>query len=397
VKGNGKDVIRGGWGIYTDFSYTNASILFAAINATGIGGGTVYSASNSTGLCTQYKGDVCLTYFKVSDPVSAISDTHNQIEVNGGGGFTVGSHVASPRIQQPYTTQSSIGWSHELNASTVLDIDYVHIDGHDLGLRWALNTRTCPTCSRRLASLVPDLNPPGITIDISKGSSQFDGLNIGIRRRMEKHFSVNAWYAWSRAYGLGGQGIDELTSNYIQNTATPFAAVQMGPSGRTDATHKVTVSAVIEAPFGISISPIFRYRSALPVETTLGYDANGDGVNNDLSTEAYAFNGLDASGNPTYTDLGLCTHINCSRGASLKQLNLRVAKVFNLPRNMHLELIGEVFNLMNSINPSGFIGSVYSNTSGHPPNPDFMRPSTYAGDFGEPEQRVGQIGIRFTF
>jgi hypothetical protein len=30
-------------------------------------------------------------------------------------------------------------------------------------------------------------------------------------------------------------------------------------------------------------------------------------------------------------------------------------------------------------------------------NPDFMQPTAYSGDFRMPEQRVGQIGFRFTF
>ena len=37
VRGNGKDVIRGGWGIYTDFGYTNSNVLFPAADASGIG------------------------------------------------------------------------------------------------------------------------------------------------------------------------------------------------------------------------------------------------------------------------------------------------------------------------------------------------------------------------
>jgi hypothetical protein len=31
------------------------------------------------------------------------------------------------------------------------------------------------------------------------------------------------------------------------------------------------------------------------------------------------------------------------------------------------------------------------------PNSTFLQPTTYAGDFQEPEQRVGQIGFRVVF
>ena len=37
VRGNARDVIRAGWGIYTDFGYTNSNALFPAADASGVG------------------------------------------------------------------------------------------------------------------------------------------------------------------------------------------------------------------------------------------------------------------------------------------------------------------------------------------------------------------------
>jgi hypothetical protein len=171
VKGNGKDIIRGGWGIYYDFGYTNANILFAAINATGVGSGQVFNVNNSSGIKNPDG-----SFFKVSDPINNIA---SQNEITGD--LPMNSHSASPRILQPYAMQTSVGWSHELNQSTVVDIDYVHVDGRDLGLRWPLNTRTgCSTCPRRLASIVPAW--PGEHARHQRRQSQFDGINFGIRR-----------------------------------------------------------------------------------------------------------------------------------------------------------------------------------------------------------------------
>ena len=50
VRGNGMDVLRGGWGVYTDFGYTNANWLQAAMDATGRRGGTSFAAVNTAGL-----------------------------------------------------------------------------------------------------------------------------------------------------------------------------------------------------------------------------------------------------------------------------------------------------------------------------------------------------------
>ena len=142
---------------------------------------------------------------------------------------------------------------------------------------------------------------------------------------------------------------------------------------------------------------------ALPLQIWAGYDVNNDGVNNDIYTTAYQFTGTDANGVPSWKELGSCTNINCGRGAPQSQMNLRVSKAFKLPRNMHFEVIGEVFNLFNAINPTFSAGSVTAGryfvgtAASHSANTDFMRPNSYAGDTGQPEQRVGQIGFRFTF
>jgi len=391
VHGDGTDLVRAGYGIYYDFGYTNANILFAGLNTVG-GQGSVYSLAGYSSGIRNINGSL----FKVGDPIGNIAAPN---EASPPPYFN--SHVATPRVKQPYTNQWSFGWSHELNKTTVVDIDYVGTRGHDLGVRWTLNTRVNGG-PRRFADL--NLSPANPTFDLSVGASRFDGVNFGIRRRMDRHIQLNAWYTFSRADGLGGQAIDELTSYMVQDANRPFDAVQWGPAARADARHKITVSAVIEAPGGITVSPIFRFRSALPLMMTQGYDVNNDGINNDIATTAFKFDGLDANNNPTYHSTGQCLTINCGRGAPMSQLNLRVSKVFRVGPRVHVEAIAEIFNLLNAMNP-GFptgnapsAGKVYvGSVSNYSPNPVFMLPTAYAGDAGQPEQRVGQIGFRFTF
>jgi hypothetical protein len=141
---------------------------------------------------------------------------------------------------------------------------------------------------------------------------------------------------------------------------------------------------------------MFRFRSSLPVNVTQGVDLNQNGVNNDISTEAFAFDGLDANNNPIVKSLGACTTINCGRGASQSTFSLRVSKGFRIYNNARIEAIGEVFNLFNAKNPSTFTTRRFLGSTSSP-NPDFMRPQEYSGDFQNPEQRVGQIGFRFSF
>jgi outer membrane receptor protein involved in Fe transport len=396
VNGNGKDVVRGGYGRYYDFGYTNANILFAAVNATGIGAGTVFQVTNSNGI---RKTDG--SFFKVTDPVSSIAQPNE-----AGGALPLNSHIASPRIKQPYADQVSVGWSHQIDTATAIDIDYVHSNGKDLGWRPSLNQRDGnPGGPRHYSVLLAQFgsfSPASFTIDISNGRSRYDGVNFGIRRHMRNHVSFNAWYSLSKARGTTGNGADELSTGNIQNHLDPFGPVQFGPTGRTDARHRVTMSAIVELPMGFQVAPIFRLRSALPVNITQGVDLNQNGVNNDIGTEAFAFDGFDSDNlltrKPIAKDLGACTTIQCGRGASLSSLNVRISRSFRLMGTARVEAIGEVFNLFNALNPSGFNGRRFTGTLANPtPFAGLMGPTVYSGDFQQPEQRIGQIGFRFTF
>jgi hypothetical protein len=145
---------------------------------------------------------------------------------------------------------------------------------------------------------------------------------------------------------------------------------------------------------GLTVSPIFVFRSPLPVSIREGLDLNQNGENNDLPERAFQFDGIDNSPK----DIGPCETWNCGRGAWRTQLNLRVSYGFRVYQNMRLEAIGEVFNLFNAENPSGFNNANFTRLLGTgAPNPDFLQPTEFSGDFQNPEQRVGQIGFRFSF
>jgi hypothetical protein len=383
VRGDGLDVVRAGYGRYYDVGYTNANILFAAINATGIGAGQVFSVVDPEGIL---KADG--TPFRVGDPISTIE---SQNEVTGS--LPLNSHIAAPIIKQPYSDQFSIGWSHQLNPATVFDVDYIHSEGRDLGWRIRLSQFNPGTTVRQFADL--GISPANFTIDISDGKSRYDGINFGIRRRMSAGLSFSAWYSLSSAKSLTGNASDELNIDNIQNHLDPYADVQFGPSGRSDARHRVSLSAVWQAPYGITVAPVFRFRSGLPINLTHGLDLNANNTNNDITDTAFGFDGLNDDGTAAFKEIGACETINCGRGASQHQFNLRVSKGFALMGTARVEAIAEIFNLFNAKNPAGFIGRRF--LADGTPNDQFMQPTEFAGDFQNPEQRVGQIGFRFTF
>jgi len=117
---------------------------------------------------------------------------------------------------------------------------------------------------------------------------------------------------------------------------------------------------------------------------------------NDITAQAYAYTGLGANGVATYKTIGPCNTVNCSRQAGFSQLNLRVSRSFSLHGSSRIEALAEVFNLMNAKNPVFPLTTRRLSGTGAPLS-SFMQPTGFAGDVGQTEQRVGQIGFRVTF
>ena len=103
VRGNAKDLVRAGWGIYTDFGYTNSNVLFAAADASGSRFGTVFTATNTAGLRNPDG-----SFYRVGQPLT------NLASQNEAGGLPLFGQWVDPRLEQPETRQTSLGWSHEL-------------------------------------------------------------------------------------------------------------------------------------------------------------------------------------------------------------------------------------------------------------------------------------------
>ncbi len=389
LRGDGRDLLRGGWGIYTDLAYTNANALTASLEGSGIilqATCTPTQLSSSCGPQGFLKTDG--TLFHYSDPIDSLGLPYLTP--------TTGE-VVSPRLEQPFSYQTNLGWSHELNASTSFTLDYVRVDGRDLNMRVRPNVDVdpSPTSTVRYLSGITVTPTSSFKTAVSKGVSRYDAFIMAARRRMSAGFDLNASYTLAKATSTVGTAYDELTQNLLQNINDPFGAFQNGPSTRTDARHRMNVSAIVQAPYDIRVASILSYRSGLAVTTLEGLDLNADGVTNDHSPIAYRYTGLDASGVATFEEAGTCETVNCSRRAPFSQLNMRISRSFPLFGHSRIEAIGEVFNVFNAKNPVISTSTTRLGSTG--PLATFMQPIGYAGDVGQSEQRIGQVGFRITF
>jgi hypothetical protein len=357
LKGDSRHIVRGGYGFYYDFPYTNATSLFPA-SAVQSNYRPIYYYEDPSGI-KNANG----TFFKPGDPLPP----------NQGLGADLPNNIAQKSWQAPESKQLSLGYSWQAQPWLGLTFDAVHIDYEHIPFRFRGNPRVG---AARI--LQPDTNNNNIRVWVGDGSAKYKGFNIGFHARSAK-FESQGFYTWSEATGNVLTGADEfriwdgalqpgVQTNAVVNPLNPYASENYGPL-YTDARHRVTLSTVYRAPLGINVAGILRYRSALPYTKLAGSDLNNDGYNMDLAPGT--------------------SHVQTLRGDAFSQLDVRLSKEFGFANGYGIELIGEIFNLLNSKNPTGFNGTATS--------ANFGKASVFAGDAGQGEQRLAQLGLRVKF
>ncbi|HEX3556338.1 MAG TPA: TonB-dependent receptor [Thermoanaerobaculia bacterium] len=375
AKGDGRHLVRGGWGIYYDFPYTNATILFPA-SAVQSNYGVVYNVQAKKGDPGILNSDGSL--YRVGQPLPA----------NGlpGAAIPPPNELASPTLATPYSRQASLGYSWQATSWLGLNIEGVNIAYRDIPFRFRANPIDPATGARRF----PDFG--NFRLWYGGGFADYKGGNFSFRARATQKLEILGFYTYSKATGNVLAGADEFRLTDVGhqpdlrsardvsvNPLDPLCGACTGPLD-TDARHRITLSAVYQGPWGINAAGMFRYRSGLPYTIHSAADLNGDGFKLDLPP--------GVSG------------VNTARGASFSQFDLRLSKDFNLGP-VGLELIGEVFNLFNRTNPAAYTLDFFNNPNNDkdPRNgqPIGAHPTAFAGSPLQGEQRLAQLGLRIKF
>jgi hypothetical protein len=375
--GHGKTFVHGGWGIYYDFPYINATILFPAA-AVQSNFGTAYQvrdhSADKSGIRNP-DGSI----FHVGDPLPP-----NELPALQSGSPI---EVADPTVTKtPFSRQGSIGVSQQVTDWLGVSVDYTNIQYRDLPYRFKFNIIDPTTGNPRFPQF-------GGTVRMWNGGGYagYNGGNFSFNAKVSDKLRLQGFYTLSRATGNVLIGADEFRITHPNSQPDLGGSsyggrkdVSVNPlnpnchdicSGPlfTDARHKVTLGATYTAPYGISLSGVFRYRSALPFLEYDGRDLNGDGYALDLV--------------PGHS-------LDDARGHSFEQTDISVAKTFNFGP-VGVDVIAQVFNIFNAKNPGLYIGN--RNDKNGNPNPTFGTPSTFAGDPLQGEQRLLQLGARVHF
>ncbi|MBL8215423.1 MAG: TonB-dependent receptor [Bryobacterales bacterium] len=335
--------------------------------------------------------------------------SNNDLSVRNIETFKQGTGILAPGFVSPYSAHVSVGLQREIVRDLVITADLVmrrsvHMDTGPIDFnRWSsARGPVIPACVGAQQTLDPTArcSTGPIEVQLSAGTSRYTGLLLKLDRRWSRRYQFTASYARGRNVGL----------NRIINNDNWFESY--GPAA-TDRRHSLTISGIVDLPWGLRFSSITSYLSKPPFRAQVaGIDFNGDGTINDLlpGTKWNQFNrGLDED------DLRRIVEDYNSRSAGTTTPTAQVRPRLNLPasfgfadtffstdvrigklilfnnKRYELNVFGEVFNAFNIANLAGY-------------STDLLQPSTFAQPasrntqvFGSGGPRAFQLAARFSF
>jgi hypothetical protein len=366
LSGDGRRVLRGGYGLYFDQYNTAAAagdITAQArrpLNALA----TLTNTAIGVGQLATYRFGI--------DPVPPQPTEGNRLPLGATGQWI------DPNMTDPRTHQAHIGYAHELWANTSVAVDYTHVEGRNE--KRQLNINPIINGRRRLADdfqrVFGNANYlSNVRILSAINKSRYDALTFLFRRRMPR-MTVQAHYTLAGSYSYGGSTGNRSGANLPQDWDKPFADSEWGPNG-PDERHRFVFTGVLEAPYGVQLSPIIQWASARAYNLIAGSDLNGDGT----TTGSGADRWVDPA-------TGQQVSINAGRGDPTFVVDLRTTKFIQLGGERRLGLFVEAFNLFNTVN----FGAEYQ---GNARSVEFRQPNGYIPSIGIPRQV--QLGARFLF
>ena len=355
IRGDGKQVVRGGAGYFYDITPT--LILSNAMNDNGLRVATIRVYCSSGG---------CPAYPNIwADQGELVGPSIPDIK------------AVDPDFENAQTWRVSLGYERQVMRDLSFGVDVMYSEGSKLersqNQNLALAGGTTPD---GLPTYVRGAEYPAfgqINQYISDVETEYTAVVLKANKRFSNNWLLNASYTWSEAR--------DSNSNERSTTSYPFDQYDLssswGPSD-FDTTHKVVLSASYQLPLNFLVSGIFYYRSGYPYTAFDSRDSNGDGENYNEP----ALIQLDGGG---YFRYGR----NTFSQPDYKNLDLRLSWTARLGGRFELELIGEVFNVTDEANwwtTNDTLVDRYGNI---------------IDDFGELDQvgepRSYQVGAKFSF
>jgi hypothetical protein len=300
------------------------------------------------------------------------------------------------RVGQDVTVTADLVYRHFLH-QMLRGIDLNHFD--------AVGGPVIPACTPATATTpgVQCSNGP-IGASISGGRSTYKALLVRVEKRFSRRTQGLVSYAWQNQTGIYG-----MNSLYTPITNLNDWFQNVGPQTPR---HVLSVSGIVDLPWGFQVSFISSFRSRAPFQPIItGVDLYGTGVDAfllpggganrfnfglgraDLVRLVDEYNRIYA-GKPAPNPAQIFPKLTLPRtfdfGRVLNAQDIRLTKTFSLGENLKWHLLGEIFNVFNFANLSGYGENLL--VSG------FGRPTLRgASTFGTSGTRAAQFAVRVSF
>lgn len=432
VNGNGRTVVRGGYGIFYDQIFQNLTIFSLSQSGPEIFS-TILNLTNSA----VGQGQLGTYRFGV-DPLPPVPTPNFAVLPTGAFG-----RITDPNIEDPYVQKWSIGFQKALGTRWSLSSDYVHTLGLHEPRVQVINPRienicnpaypgatpSSPACVRGINSRyfdqafvragLPANRLEQINMIGGTNRSLFDSWTTTIKGRFGKS-SVSLSYVLASSRSWGGQPVASYSGNGIQVAPlNQFKGGEFGPT-RLDERHRLVMSGVFDFPLGLQLAPILQYASSRPYSLNTGFDIDGDGLatidrlcasaNLDAVFAARGNTGALRALNPAgCQQLSVNTRrggfvVNPDGSISEKSgryfnVDVRITKSFNLGERVKFKVYADLYNVFNTENlyfgSNGRLGLSVATAAA-----TFQQASTlYGPGFGPPVGRpfTAVFGARLDF
>jgi hypothetical protein len=407
--GQGKSVVRAGYGIFYDRTLlgTVDDFLFATKYSKSFIAQFPQNAADPGPPRGQFPTDPTLNTPTVSRLAPAVRAYINSLYPPGTVRRNTGTVVwDDPERTQPYFHQMSVGYQREVLTGFSVSADYVRMMGRDMFLNPDLNIGSRVDTSRTgrinfrdpfgvLNRTLTSGEEPYVSvvrlITTKYGYTDYDALNLSVEKRYGNLWSVRG--AYSLGYSRGVTGAQTSTPQLQVGTNLNLDKFK-GPTD-VDRRHNLAISGRMEIPKsrGVTLSGMLRMLSGTPytmIDTSIDADQNGV-LFDPLPAGTYSGTAAGSMQNVKYRG-----GRNGARGPGFMQLDMRLGYRLRLRERRTLDVFGEVFNVTNHanfVNPtatvSGNIGADRRNAA------DFLRLTALVATSGLPRQ--AQLGVRLGF
>ncbi|HEY1497859.1 MAG TPA: TonB-dependent receptor [Candidatus Solibacter sp.] len=343
VTGSRKTVIRGGAGIY-----------FGDIAANQVIDQQIFNGEQSLQPSVSAKPGVPIS---LSAPFGTTT----------GDDFISGKVPASVQAVQilghnahtPYSMQSSIGLEHQFAKDWTLTADFVHWRVYHDWVREDANLFYNAATGYNMNPATAGRPNPNFTTILTfvtpdAAGSIYDGLQMGLQRRLAKGLTTGAAYTFARLK-------DSSTGPfYVPNNPENFTSEWA--NSPDDQRHTLAINTNYQWKWGLQGSVFYHFGSGQAFATTAGGNpfGNSSSANRTFLATAKTYNPA-ANNTPSPTAAGyLVTARDALYGRNVHRVDARLSKAFAVHEHYRMIGIVEAFNLLNHPNYGAYNGVITS-------------------------------------